>query len=58
MPDKKRYNDPDERWTMIGELVNTYGNEDEQTAWMLCRGDAAEWRMAAMLPSIKGDPVK
>lgn len=58
MTNKNRYDDPDERWTMIGELVNTYGNEDEQMAWMLCRGDAAEWRIAANMPSLIGDLVK
>jgi|LAHQ01.1.fsa_nt_gb hypothetical protein len=58
MTNKNRYDDPDERWTMIGELVNTYGNHDEQIAWMLCRGDAAEWRIAANMPSLIGDLVK
>lgn len=35
----------DDRWKMIGELVEEYGTEEEKLAWALCRGDAAEWRL-------------
>ena len=40
-------NDKDENWNRIGRLVYAHGCEEDKTAWMLCRGDAAEWRLAA-----------
>ena len=38
-------NDIDYRWNLIGNLVEKYGTDEERIAWMLCRGDAAEWRL-------------
>jgi hypothetical protein len=38
-------NNIDDRWNMIGEVVNKYGTKDEKLAWALCRGDAAEWKL-------------
>lgn len=35
----------DDRWILIGGLVEKHGNKAEKEAWMLCRADAAEWRM-------------
>ena len=38
-------NDIDYRWNRIGEIINSYGKEDDKIAWMLCRGDSAEWKI-------------
>lgn len=37
----------DKRWTTIGELVEKYGSQEEKVAWALCRGDAAQWKIAS-----------
>ena len=38
-------NNIDDRWNMVGNLINTCGSEEEKLAWGLCRGDSAEWKM-------------
>jgi hypothetical protein len=40
------YDDIDKRWEAIGCLVKKYGSYEDEMAWILCRGDAAEWRLA------------
>lgn len=42
MPD---VNDIDDRWTMVGDLVERCGTAEEKLAWALCRGDFAELRV-------------
>lgn len=37
----------DERWDTIGRLVEKHGTPIQKVAWMLCRGDAAEWKIAS-----------
>jgi hypothetical protein len=45
--DQRWWDDIDKRWTRIGELVEQYGSMADKIAWMLCRGDAGEWRYNA-----------
>jgi hypothetical protein len=35
----------DDRWNLIGQLVEASEIENAKTAWMLCRGDYGELRM-------------
>lgn len=42
--------DMDARWNQIGALVYAHGSEDDKTAWALCRGQAAEWRLSPLSP--------
>lgn len=37
---------PDDWWNSIGALVEKHGIEEEKLNWMLCRGQAAEWRFS------------
>jgi hypothetical protein len=43
-------NDVDHRWTMVGNLVEKFGNDEEKLAWMLCRGDAVDRRLNSIDP--------
>jgi hypothetical protein len=52
-PEKKWYDDIDARWSRMDELVELFGTEDDKIAWMLCRGDAGEWRMAHIVKGMK-----
>ena len=38
------YEDMNSRWAAIGDIVREFGEEEDQNAWALCRGDAGEWR--------------
>jgi len=42
--DKRIINDIDYRWTLVGELVEKFGDDHDKIAWAMCRGDAAEWK--------------
>jgi len=51
--DKKIVNDIDYRWEMIGKLVEKYGNDYDELAWAMCRGDAAEWKLGYKICGLK-----
>ena len=42
---KKWYSDIHKRWIAIHELIEKYGTDEDKIAWLLCRDDAAGWRV-------------